>query len=1659
MSSNSYIDPSTIGDKEFIGGYEILNTNVKDSLKQFLSYSEEEKAIWKRFHGSLVFLLNDMVKTMSNNPNLRLQNIANNAEKMCNGVSTKLIMNNSYNLIASQTKVEFENSLLLAAQAIFLTCFMATKQTKLMPGKNQKISKFHLSMCEMFKQQYSSILPIVSQCITFKQDEPLFLPNWPPYSPSEMPISPESLTSDEYLGKYLDACLSEDSLRAVFASMDLDKIKKLDPWCGCSEVYKNGIPKTLERPKIGPLYAVSDRVEAGKDAVVSKEVFLENWNKMTNGLFEGMDWTNTIVAGGAVLSCLLPGFSLKDYGDAGANFKRMLIAEAGLPKDTTDEALEKRGICALNGFERSDIDIFLYGIESDEDASEKVEKIFQMVKNNSGGDAVFMRSQHAITLLGRNPHRDVQIVLRMYNKPSEVILGFDIDAVAVAFDGNDVYATERAMLALRARTNVVNVTRRSTTYGKRLTKYALRGFAVSVPGYLRDFGLPIPLTGPGRKQLINSVELYSSSTQQNNHKESHFGMFKNSLTEYAYLNALNPNNVNVNVPTPRGASDLVHVVLVDLEIMRSHYMMNGNNGPVDFDKRLIGGFSSFDPQQKQTKLRSWFSNVLRRSGVENKEAVENVRTTRKNNENDWKCLNDLVIEAANNQNTKDGENGLEYYELDKDERDAALPADAETIVDPLSVAFNIISDYATPMSSGFHSDDCIEWAINNPREVNGLLIGGWDFIFNGDKKQDKINTIEFMRINPGSQGPTVSNTHGILMTASFHPSSTPGFYGGYRRLIGRSVSKFSCGCGSECGKCSKYLDSLSPDIATKIAYAFIFTHFSCVPTFIYDVLKVSEEEERAKRLINSKMEKFNAAVSLVDALTGLQEARTIALQGVHSVQDSIAVINSVERDSLDKTLENNFISVMCRQVLCWPSLGTVSLRNIGEELDQFCINNSEIDGKTSIETQVALLKGNLSSLVATGGRKEDYKYWEDIINKINDAEQHLNEEAKMVFLNLSLGKESGGVGNSELIKSISNHPNPTVPPTLFKLVPSAPINPITSFGPYIQLRNEINGVKRSVERTVESLFDCEEKKVLSMMVSDNSNYSQNLLVKEFTYYALVNLRYEGDIIDIAKAALLTPVLYGSNSARSTRTMVCLSSDYSDLIIKDESVSPSIKTYATLISNSPSGVCGPLELAQILVEIITALQTGYKTTGMSHGNINERVIRVASCGVNASVSVYGFGLGENSVGDLKEGIKEDFVSLANLMKNLFERGITGTKLEEILDKMEKGEYNDPELLLNELDRITPNISKLTITIPANKVINALRSEMRQRRGSRKSVFKLKEKSERICEDLLTLAASNENASAGIVVFEYEDEKTEEERNDNKDDEYMASEREEEEEEEEEEYNDEEKEDEEMGNDAVTEKGEKEDKPAKDIRAERDAILNRLFTEIRTNPSFIPINDGSETFIHDFKFECPKCASTIIPVSILDVQTTTILRGLGALLGLLFVNAIPLGKRAAEVLPHSLLRALHYGPSFKYSSKDALIAAHDMLHDFAGSVGGGDYAKLASVVEMEMTGNTESIRDVHFEFVCPETGVCYVYDNTPDAETREGAVKVPSASWFCAAMANSHLLSARSRAYSLVAEAFGGRGARPGDGEAGGLDLLGLLSSSVFELMLLRPDVVG
>jgi len=116
-----------------------------------------------------------------------------------------------------------------------------------------------------------------------------------------------------------------------------------------------------------------------------------------------------------------------------------------------------------------DIDLFLCGLD-EEEARAKIRHIHDVILSNCVQDPLVMVNGHAVTFYLEFPTRAIQVVSRLYRSPAEVLLGFDVDACCVGWDGTTVWMPPRTMRAFNTRCNATDVTRRSLSYESRLYK-------------------------------------------------------------------------------------------------------------------------------------------------------------------------------------------------------------------------------------------------------------------------------------------------------------------------------------------------------------------------------------------------------------------------------------------------------------------------------------------------------------------------------------------------------------------------------------------------------------------------------------------------------------------------------------------------------------------------------------------------------------------------------------------------------------------------------------------------------------------------------------------------------------------------------------------------------------------------------------------------------------------------------------------------------------------------------------------------------------------------------------------------------------------------------------------------------------------------------------
>ncbi|KAG9185559.1 hypothetical protein G6011_06890 [Alternaria panax] len=202
----------------------------------------------------------------------------------------------------------------------------------------------------------------------------------------------------------------------------------------------------------------ADRKPSGSPAVVqSLDEFKTNFRLFSESSLVDMDWSNVVVAGSAVVTSLLP-----------------------VPKKYNSSKRALREYYHQQLAPASDVDLFLYDL-TEEQAIEKIKQIEQRIKDSILTETTTVRTKNAITIASQYPTRHVQIVLRIYRSISEILTGFDVDCSCAAYDGQQVYASPRALAAYMTQINTIDLTRRSPSYENRLSKYARRGFEVYWP--------------------------------------------------------------------------------------------------------------------------------------------------------------------------------------------------------------------------------------------------------------------------------------------------------------------------------------------------------------------------------------------------------------------------------------------------------------------------------------------------------------------------------------------------------------------------------------------------------------------------------------------------------------------------------------------------------------------------------------------------------------------------------------------------------------------------------------------------------------------------------------------------------------------------------------------------------------------------------------------------------------------------------------------------------------------------------------------------------------------------------------------------------------------------------------------------------------------------
>ncbi|KAK7013935.1 hypothetical protein R3P38DRAFT_3206507 [Favolaschia claudopus] len=203
----------------------------------------------------------------------------------------------------------------------------------------------------------------------------------------------------------------------------------------------------------------------------STVAFKRNFVHLTHGLLNSVDWNNVVVAGGIVLGALNVDLSNTIY--------------AGPEYDS-------------GKWTSSDVDVYIYGL-SPINANKKILHIFDVFRSNlpPGMRTLVIRNSRTITFYAEYPLRRIQIVLKAVNSPKDVLLNFDLDVCAMAWDGTHLWMLPRAARALETGCNTFTMelirgdylSDRRASQPHRIVKYASRGYGLRIlPSYISHLG-------------------------------------------------------------------------------------------------------------------------------------------------------------------------------------------------------------------------------------------------------------------------------------------------------------------------------------------------------------------------------------------------------------------------------------------------------------------------------------------------------------------------------------------------------------------------------------------------------------------------------------------------------------------------------------------------------------------------------------------------------------------------------------------------------------------------------------------------------------------------------------------------------------------------------------------------------------------------------------------------------------------------------------------------------------------------------------------------------------------------------------------------------------------------------------------------------------------
>lgn len=162
----------------------------------------------------------------------------------------------------------------------------------------------------------------------------------------------------------------------------------------------------------------------------------------------------------------------------------------------------------------NDVDFFFHSCD-ERRASEILKEAVRHIVESTNHKVIIEHSMHIVNVnvFVPDPHindpdnirvEKYQFILRLYPRLDMILGGFDLGCSMVAYDGEKILATPMGAYTLINYRIIIDISRRSTTFAKRLQKYKQRGFEVVFPGFHKDTQFVKEV--PGAKEAIERIK-------------------------------------------------------------------------------------------------------------------------------------------------------------------------------------------------------------------------------------------------------------------------------------------------------------------------------------------------------------------------------------------------------------------------------------------------------------------------------------------------------------------------------------------------------------------------------------------------------------------------------------------------------------------------------------------------------------------------------------------------------------------------------------------------------------------------------------------------------------------------------------------------------------------------------------------------------------------------------------------------------------------------------------------------------------------------------------------------------------------------------------------------------------------------------------------------